>query len=445
MIMSANRSTTRRRTTMHQHAIRKAILLSLVIAITLTTSFVLARRRTYSSSSSLPRTSSSSNTRGGISAQRIKKWQLYQHQRYLVQKIHDDDRDRLQLYKTNWRESQRRYLQQIPVYYDKDDNDIESYTSQTTLKSNNDQILEHKQQKSQQIKLEIEQQSTIYATIQRSLKEKYHIQWQLNQVKLQQQKKNEKKKKKNRASLLFPLQPSYEYETTNSDEYPQFIIDNNNLHHHRHHHHSATTTTINNQQHHRKLEDAFDNAYNQNKPGSTYGTNMFCGTSWADASTSCESRQNCPSGQSSECIMPGHECWAFTECDTRYGHGEEFSEFHNVEGASNLQASGVGAVESGGYVDLNKPSPDKTDHYFCGRGYDDAISKCSTHCPSGSLNDCPEGEICFFNTPCDARMMTRAPAAPSPTGSPTTPSPVVHENKLNKYFCGYDWDDAQQR
>ena len=143
--------------------------------------------------------------------------------------------------------------------------------------------------------------------------------------------------------------------------------------------------------------------------------------------------------------MPGHECWAFTECDTRYGHGEQFSEFHNVDGASNLQASGVGAQASGGYVDLNKPSPDKTDHYFCGRGYDDAISKCATHCPSGSLNDCPAGEICFFNTPCDARMLTVAPAAPSPSWSPTTPSPVVHNDKLNKYFCGWDWDDAQQR
>jgi len=105
----------------------------------------------------------------------------------------------------------------------------------------------------------------------------------------------------------------------------------------------------------------------------------------------------------------------------------------------------VGAEASGGYVDLDKPSPDETDHYFCGRGYDDAVAQCASHCPSGSLNDCPSGEICFFNTPCDARMMTGAPQPPSPTNIPTTPMPVVYSSKLNKYFCGYDWDDAQER
>ena len=123
----------------------------------------------------------------------------------------------------------------------------------------------------------------------------------------------------------------------------------------------------------------------------------------------------------------------------------QFSEFYGVEGAENLQASGVGAEASGGYVDLNRPSKDKRDHYFCGRGYDDALTKCATNCPSGSLNDCPAGEICFFDTPCDARMMTRAPAEPGPTLRPTTPAPVPYASKMNKYYCGWDWDDAQER
>ena len=119
---------------------------------------------------------------------------------------------------------------------------------------------------------------------------------------------------------------------------------------------------------------------------------------------------------------------------------------HGVTGGENLQASGIGAEAGGGFVDLSKPSPDKTDHYFCGKGYEDAISKCLDPCPSGSLNDCPVfGEICFTNTPCDARLMTKAPAAPSPTQRPTTPAPVVYSSKLNKYFCGYDWTDAQER
>ncbi len=196
----------------------------------------------------------------------------------------------------------------------------------------------------------------------------------------------------------------------------------------------------------RRLEDEFADAYSTGRPGSTYGYSMFCGISWAEASTSCPSRQNCPSGQSDECITPGHECWAFTECDTRNGEdGALFSEAHGVTGAENLAAVGVGAVASGGFVDLDKPSYDETDHYFCGVGYEDAVSRCESHCPSGNLNDCPPGEICFTKTPCDARMLTKGPQPPSPTMEPTTPSPVVLSSKLNKYFCGYDWEDAQLR
>ena len=41
---------------------------------------------------------------------------------------------------------------------------------------------------------------------------------------------------------------------------------------------------------------------------------------------------------------------------------------------SNLEASDVCAEASGGYVDLSRPSKDKADRYFCGRGYDDADS-----------------------------------------------------------------------
>lgn len=381
--------------------IRRIILFSIAMA-TLAASYIIIRE----SFNSL----ASSSRRGGVAIndQKINKWQQqYQHQRHFTQILHRNEQEKMQIYKDKWRDRQFRYLQQSP---------------NSIIEAPLNYIAGDQQQidKVERIKSEIEQQSAIYATIQRSLQEKYHIQWQLDQVKLQQKK----------SKLFFPIHTTSKT-TSYSEQYPQI---NNNIHTHN-----------NNHNHNRKLEDAFDNAYNTNRPGSTYGTNMFCGMSWADASTSCESRQNCPSGQSSECIMPGHECWAFTECDTRYGHGEQFGEFHNVVGGSNLEASGVGAVESGGYVDLSKPSVDKTDHYFCGKGYDDAITHCATHCPSGSLNDCPSGEICFFNTPCDARMMTRVPSPPSPTYSPTTPAPVKHGDKLNKYACGYDWDDAQTR
>jgi hypothetical protein len=44
---------------------------------------------------------------------------------------------------------------------------------------------------------------------------------------------------------------------------------------------------------------------------------------------------------------------------------------------------------------------DKTRHYFCGTDWNDAASKCSTHCPGGLASDCAEGERCFADTPCD--------------------------------------------
>jgi hypothetical protein len=243
--------------------------------------------------------------------------------------------------------------------------------------------------------------------IERSLEEKFHIQWQRNQL---QQRRLE------------------EEQSNNSDADSKSQSNTNQL---------STYPTIPLS---RQLEDAFEGLYTN-----TYGTNMFCGASWAEASSSCESRQNCPSGQDDECIIAGQQCWAFTECDTRYGDGEQFSDMHGVTGGQNLEATGVGAEASGGYVDLSKPSNDPKDHYFCGKGYEDALSQCLTNCPSGSLNDCPDGEICFFNTPCDARMMTKAPSPPSPTVSPTTPAPVVYSSKLNKYYCGLDWNDAQER
>ena len=216
------------------------------------------------------------------------------------------------------------------------------------------------------------------STIERSLEEQFHIDWQLEQLR-KQRSKNKSQKNADSLQTITPLS--------------------------------------------RRLEYAFSGLYT-----STHGTNMFCGASWAEASTSCESRQNCPSGQNDECLIPGQQCWALTECDTRYGHGQQFADKHDVV-----------------CVDLNRPSSDPRDHYFCGKGYEDAASKCSTNCPSGSLNDCPDGEICFFYTPCDARMMTMAPQPPSPTVSPTTPAPVVYSSKLNRYYCGYDWNDAQER
>lgn len=274
----------------------------------------------------------------------------------------------------------------------------------------------HQRRQLEKLISEMKETSPIYNTLQRSSKAKQYIEWQWDQDRSRQRRRGlNVVENRNTSSSLRSVSSS---------------LNDRKYYHHRY----------------LQEKDDFANAYNTGRPGSTYGNNMFCGSSWSEASTSCPGRQNCPSGQSSECILPGHECWAFTECDTLNGiDGRAFSDAHGVVGAENLAATGVGAQASGGYVDLNKPSFNTTDHSFCGVGYDDAVTKCGTHCPSGNLNDCPMGEICFTKTSCDARLLTIAPHGPTPTQEPTTPSPVVADSKLNKYYCGYDWKDAQSR
>ena len=46
---------------------------------------------------------------------------------------------------------------------------------------------------------------------------------------------------------------------------------------------------------------------------------------------------------------------------------------------------------------------DRSRKMFCGSDWHDAAAKCKTHCPSGSSSDCPEGERCFADTPCDSK------------------------------------------
>lgn len=45
-------------------------------------------------------------------------------------------------------------------------------------------------------------------------------------------------------------------------------------------------------------------------------------------------------------------------------------------------------------------SGDRTLHYFCGTDWHDASEKCAVPCPSGTTDECPEGERCFADTPC---------------------------------------------
>jgi hypothetical protein len=46
-------------------------------------------------------------------------------------------------------------------------------------------------------------------------------------------------------------------------------------------------------------------------------------------------------------------------------------------------------------------------YYFCGQTWNEANKKCTTHCPSGSNEDCPMGEQCYANSSCDIINLNR--------------------------------------
>ena len=48
---------------------------------------------------------------------------------------------------------------------------------------------------------------------------------------------------------------------------------------------------------------------------------------------------------------------------------------------------------------------DRSRHFFCGKDWHDASAKCGQPCPRGTQVDCPDGETCFADTPCDSQKM----------------------------------------
>ncbi|KAL3815407.1 hypothetical protein ACHAXA_011525 [Cyclostephanos tholiformis] len=74
-------------------------------------------------------------------------------------------------------------------------------------------------------------------------------------------------------------------------------------------------------------------------------------------------------------------------------------------------------------------SADPRDHYFCGLGFDNLFD-CAVPCPGGTSAECPIGQLCYFNTPCDARLIGKQ------VGS-ISPSPTDVSNLSYRKFCGY--------
>lgn len=171
---------------------------------------------------------------------------------------------------------------------------------------------------------------------------------------------------------------------------------------------------------------------------------FFCGFKWDDKD--CQKRQHCPSGRSEDCegFENGIKCFANTNCDTRYGDGDWF-----VPGQPPRQSPGGTSRPTYG-----EKSDDKTDHYWCGVGMDDARNQCGTHCPGGTSSECPPGNICYHDIyTCDARNLhpptpyptysmppSMGPMEQGPTKIPTEmpigpPDPLGPSSDLTGKFC----------
>jgi len=133
---------------------------------------------------------------------------------------------------------------------------------------------------------------------------------------------------------------------------------------------------------------------------------FFCGMKWDDED--CQGRQHCPSGRSEECEgnEDGVKCFANTNCDTRYGHGDWFQGYTNTTGAGAAATNTTGAAapkQSPGGTPrptYTGQSDDPSDHYWCGVSLDDARNNCGKyfyHCPGGTSDECPQGNICFHD------------------------------------------------
>eukprot|EP00986_Skeletonema_menzelii_P010167 scaffold4850_cov136-Skeletonema_menzelii.AAC.4 len=132
-------------------------------------------------------------------------------------------------------------------------------------------------------------------------------------------------------------------------------------------------------------------------------SDKFCGTSLEDAQSQCW--QPCTTDEDCQACVIAYSCYeAGSSCGS-----------NNKEG---------------------------TNHYYCGLSWCDAAYKCTTPCPNGGMNvidgveesECPEGETCFADIPCDSN------AAPVPV--PAIPPPPTSSPYQ---FCGSTLADAQSQ
>mmetsp|Transcript_39282 Transcript_39282/g.84714 ORF Transcript_39282/g.84714 Transcript_39282/m.84714 type:complete len:1054 (+) Transcript_39282:120-3281(+) len=165
--------------------------------------------------------------------------------------------------------------------------------------------------------------------------------------------------------------------------------------------------------------------------------NKYCGVNYKEAHLFChlppEQSLPCPNGSDEDCPY-GMPCWEIRE---------ECTPPPTPEPTPYPTSSPVA-----------RRSTDAGDHNFCGLGFTNLFG-CAVNCPNGSPAECPSGQLCYFNTPCDARVEgirlgepTRTPTR-RPTQKPTiSPKPTervdtgLPDGRRN--FCGMTVGDATQ-
>jgi len=126
----------------------------------------------------------------------------------------------------------------------------------------------------------------------------------------------------------------------------------------------------------------------------------FCGKNWGLANDLCSIETSCASGSDEDCPK-GESCHGGTTCNLI----DLLIKAETPDGLPTLKPT-------------MPPREDQSNMRFCGESWDSAAASCSleTHCPDGN---CPEGQICYGGTKCNAYDLTHQPTI-SPSVSPTT-------------------------
>mmetsp|Transcript_224 Transcript_224/g.342 ORF Transcript_224/g.342 Transcript_224/m.342 type:complete len:594 (-) Transcript_224:987-2768(-) len=134
----------------------------------------------------------------------------------------------------------------------------------------------------------------------------------------------------------------------------------------------------------------------------------YCGTDLCDASYKCTTA--CPGGTDAECPS-GESCFDNTPCSS-YDVPPSFEfAYCGTPGTTDVECWQPCRDNADCCFDqeciatatsCEAPNFQGSSHFFCGYDFCDAAFRCSTPCPTGYSSECPIGESCYANTPCDA-------------------------------------------